>query len=268
MTENGEKKEHSIVLRLAKIHFDLRRHAREREQAEFFRRAALSPDEREREDRQKIALRYSAMGEERLSFESWTLDEFTALLVADLPDGEPAVDEEQRRRIRMTLESCSGVSLTPLNPSAPAELQRFRTADLVRVSQAKQLGHIAALQPVLEALSEPPLPERQPTVDTTPARSTPEPDTSWKPMLDLICTEIEQAAQRGDIERFDPAALPFSVKTLYASLADRFRKLGRGELPVKPDTVRKYLNRSRGWKSKAGYQNTATLGKLSQILKR
>ena len=259
MKENGHPKVEDFISRLTRRRLKSRREALEAENAELTRRLALTPAEREREDRERLTQFYRSMAERELALGYWTLDQFTTLLSAH-PDVDPSLDEQ--KLIRDELAGCVGRTLKPLNPFAPEKLQSFVADDLMRVAQLKKLGQISMLQPVFEAFSE-----QRRLRDEAPTPAPSEELASWQDMLDAICNEITLAVSRGEIERFDPSALPFSVKTLVAVLEERYVASGRGKLPVEFDTVRKHLNR-RGWKSKAGYQSHAAAEKLNQILRR
>lgn len=160
---------------------------------EHARLAALSPAERAEEERERaekerqraeaaakaagarISQRYAKMGAPVLARESWTIREFSWLLVAENPmqrgswlDTEMDKAATDQRAVRAVLESCVGVTLMPIQPPAPKrEDERFRVADLIEVAQAKRLGHVALLRAMLE---NPKLPYR-PALRPPPALS-------------------------------------------------------------------------------------------------
>ena len=249
------------------------------------RRAGLSPDQRAAEDRQralasaqtersKIIKRYLNMGTDVLARESWTVAQFSWLLVGenptkrggwlDLEDDRPAVEQ---KKIRAVLESCVGVTLQPINPTAAPNEQRFSVGDLVRVAEGKRLGLVVLLKRILDRPGLPPT--KKPGVTSEP----PAPDSpkgtapEWRGMLSKMLREIEDHETHGRIPKFHRDQLPWSLKTMYDVLALRHQAAGLGKLPVTADTLRKHLNKAHGWKAKRGYQDGPSSRRLREILK-
>lgn len=161
---------------LQKLLADVSRQHAERLAHERARRATLSPAQRAEEDRQKaeqerqraeeaakaararIFQRYAKMGAPVLARESWTIREFSWLLVAENPmqrgswlDTEMDKAASDQRAVLAVLESCVGVTLLPIQPpAAKRDDDRFRVADLIEVAQAKRLGYVALLRAMLE----------------------------------------------------------------------------------------------------------------------
>lgn len=135
-----------------------------RQAAEAARWARLTPEQRAAEQAAAIAQRIASqadkfrkMGPAVLARESWSIADFAWLLAGGNPQdsdwGFLGRDDAQPEpaRYRSVLESCVGVTLSPVDASAPREGWRFRTGDLIATAERKSLGLHAALRSALTA---------------------------------------------------------------------------------------------------------------------
>jgi hypothetical protein len=257
---------------------------RQRAEAERKRRAAMTPEQRAaeaeaiaRQERRKIFQRFTKMGPTVLSRESWSIAQFSWLLVAENPlerggffDSEWDPAAASQKKFVAVLESCVGISLKPVNPTVSPAGQRFRTEELVRLSCRKKLGHAALLQALLGNKKAPYyFPALDVTASPTQLSARPKkagPPT-WHGIVAQVCREISEAAQNGQLESFSPTELPWSPQTLHQLAAKRHHEANLGPLPIKPDTLRKHLNRAHGWKAKSGYQDPVAVKRLRAVFK-
>ena len=158
MSDSSDKPAPNRVEELQSWLAENRRKLEENAARERARRAALTPAQRAEEDHQralatakaartKIFQRYHKMGATVLARESWTIGEFSWLVLAENPmqrgswlDFEMDKAASDQPKVRAVLESCIGVTLTPINPSAKVKDQRFRIADLIEVAETKRLA--------------------------------------------------------------------------------------------------------------------------------
>jgi hypothetical protein len=144
--------------------------------AKVRRRASLTPTQQAEQERRvtqqaakavraEISLLFAKMGAVVLARESWTIEEFSWLLLAENPadpgarpiDLVAALAQQTQQSIRAALESCVGMTLSPIHPAAKCEHQRFRATDLMRAAEERCLGYVRVLRDKLE---DPKLPYR------------------------------------------------------------------------------------------------------------
>jgi hypothetical protein len=271
MSKRPGKEFQQIIGDFEKWATDLQRQQAQREAGETARRAKLSPQERAAEDEAKDRQRHQAerqalrkklidMGDAVLKRETWTIDKFCWLLVAENPDSDDSWGffsqrsgrvAEDHRQFSTVIESCIGTRLQPVNSQDAPKTHRFAVTSLIETARAKGLGCIDVLAELVEKQSA------DKPATTTIGGSIPEPrvkTTGWQDTLAALCAEIEQAVKKGELPAFQKHEVPWSPQTLYRVLTLRYDAAGLGKLSVNADTVRKHLNKVHGWKSRAGYQ--------------
>jgi hypothetical protein len=137
---------------------------RKRQEAEQDRRAALSPAARKAEDERRanaiaaqeieaLRRRYARLKPSVVHRETWTLEQFAWLLIGEPADERdawlPYRADAHQRRISEALGSCVPHRLVPVNPSDPQDRWRFASAQLLKISAEKDLGHHRALAETL-----------------------------------------------------------------------------------------------------------------------
>lgn len=133
------------------------------------RRASLTPGQQAEQEHRvteqaakavtaEISLLFAKMGAVVIARESWTIEEFSWLLLAENP-AEPgarpidlvaALAQQTQQTIRTALETCIGVTLRPINPAAKREDQRFSAPDLLQAADENCLGYVGVLRAKLE----------------------------------------------------------------------------------------------------------------------
>lgn len=284
MTEKPKNEFEQIGRDLQKWTADLQRQQAQAQAAETARRAKQSAQLRAAEDEAKDRQRDQAarqaqrkkltdMGDAVLKRETWTIDKFCWLLVAENPDSNDSWGffsqrsgrvAEDHRQFSTVIESCIGTRLQPVNSQDAPKTHRFAVTSLIETARAKRLGCIDVLAELIAGQSaDKPAP-------TTVREPIPEPrvkTTGWQDTLAALCAEIEQAVKKGDLPAFQKQEVPWSPKTLYLLLTLRYDAAGLGKLSVNADTVRKHLNKVHGWKSRAGYQDPHATSQLRKALK-